>query len=137
MAREPRPVKRQVSFTAAEYATLRRHAKATRRPVARYVREVALGEVPHVPASRVDRALIGDLARVANNLNQLAREANSARAFPAEAKVEAILGALRAVIDRLAPVAPAHRGAGPFPAATDVAAAPDTGGAGGDEGAGT
>lgn len=61
----------RVRFTDAEFATIRERARAVRRPVARYIREAALGALPRVAAG-ADPALIRELLRVANALDCLA-----------------------------------------------------------------
>ncbi|GJG89845.1 hypothetical protein tb265_50260 [Gemmatimonadetes bacterium T265] len=125
MAKTPRPVKLRVHLTPEEHAELRRRAILSHRPVSRYVREAALAARVVIAAGAVDRALIGDLKRIANNVNQLAREANSARAFPAEAKVDAVLGPLAALIASLAADVAGRRSGAPevFPTAAEADAA--------------
>ena len=71
-------------------------------PLARYIRETTLGTIPKVRRSAADDALIRELARIGNNLKQLARDANAAEWFALEADVDATLRALRDAIGRLA-----------------------------------
>ena len=101
MPQVARPQKRLIRFTDEELALLRERARATSRPLARYVRETALGVVPQAPRDIVDAALLRQLGRVGNDLNQLAREARAVRALPAEARIEATLVALNTILDRL------------------------------------
>lgn len=101
MPQVARPHKRLIRFTDDELALLRERARAAGRPLARYVRETSLGVVPQVPREAADAELIRQLGRIGNNLTQLAREANGAREFPAEQKIEAALAALLSALDRL------------------------------------
>jgi hypothetical protein len=101
MPQVARPHQRVIRFTDVELAQLRERARITGRPLARYVRETALGVVPEVPRGAADAELIRHLARVGNDLNQLAREANAGHAFDSAEKLDAALAALNAVLDRL------------------------------------
>ena len=102
--RRPKPCR--IWLSDAELETLRGRARLVRRPLARYVREAALNALPAVPPGRLDAELIRQLARVGNNLNQLAREANAARAYPSAQRIEAALAEFHALGVRLSGVAP-------------------------------
>ena len=101
MPQVARPQKRLIRSTDEELVLLRERARATSRPLARYVRETALGVVPQAPRDSVDAALLRQLGRVGYDLTQLAREARAVRALPSEARIEATLVALNAILDRL------------------------------------
>lgn len=92
-----------VRWTATEIANVTERAKACGLPVARFVRECALGAMPKATRNIDQKALIRELARIGNNLNQLAHEANAREVFPAQEKLDAALAlhtaALRALID--------------------------------------
>ncbi len=96
-----RPHAPKVRFSDEELAALRERARACGRPVARYVRETALGSVPKARRLGAEQELIRHLARIGNNLNQLAREANAAARFPAEDRIDALLSELHAAIGRI------------------------------------
>lgn len=97
-----RPHAPKVRFSDEELAALRERARECGRPVARYVRETALGSVPKARRHAAEQELIRHLARIGNNLNQLAREANGAAQFPAEERIDALLAEIHAAIERLA-----------------------------------
>jgi hypothetical protein len=78
-------------------------------PIARFVREVSLGAVPKERRHRVLDELIRQLARIGNNLNQLAHQANARDRFPMEERIDAALSALRAVIHEVADDSPSTR----------------------------
>lgn len=61
----------RVRFTDAELATLRERARAARRPLARYIREAALGVAPR-GSGGTDPETIRGLLRVATALDRLA-----------------------------------------------------------------
>ena len=92
-----------VRWTPAEIETIRYRAAECGRTVARYVRESALGAVPKARRNADLQAVLRELARSGNNLNQLAREANTRELFPDEAKIEAALAehvaAIRHLVD--------------------------------------
>jgi len=73
---ERRTVTRKIRWTPSEHERVLYRADSLNLPFARYVREVALG---HRLKSLADAHLIHHLNRVGNNLNQLARAANTAR----------------------------------------------------------
>ena len=96
-----RPHAPKVRFSDEELAALRERARECGRPIARYVRETALGSVPKPRRHAAEQELVRHLARIGNNLNQLAREANAAARFPADERIEALLAELHAIIGRI------------------------------------
>lgn len=90
-----------VRVSPAEHAAITARARETGRPVSRYLREVGVGLRPRVPAGAANAAAVRELGRIGNNLNQLAREANAGRLADLEARVEAALAELHAVVGRL------------------------------------
>ena len=91
-----------VRWTATEIATVRERATACGLTTARYVRECALGAVPKAARHADTQALLRELARSGNNLNQLAHEAHARDLFPTEAKIESVLARHIALIQQLA-----------------------------------
>jgi hypothetical protein len=90
-----------VRWTPTEIATVRARAAECGRTVARFVRESALGAIPKARRNADLQAVLRELARSGNNLNQLAREANTRELFPDEAKIAAVLAQHVAAIERL------------------------------------
>ncbi|HVT18573.1 MAG TPA: plasmid mobilization relaxosome protein MobC [Thermoanaerobaculia bacterium] len=71
-------------LTLAERDTLRRRAALARLPVAAYAREQALRRSPSLRAVPVvNIRSVGQLGRLANNLNQLTKLAHQGRTSPA------------------------------------------------------
>jgi hypothetical protein len=97
-----RTVRVGVRYRAAEVQLVRERARACGVPLARYLRDVSLGAVPRERRHRAADEVIRHLARIGNNLNQLAREAHTCRRLPAEATLNAALGELRRLIRHLA-----------------------------------
>ena len=90
-----------VRWTATAIATVRDRAAACSLTVARYVRECALGAVPKGARHRDTQAVLRELSRSGNNLNQLAHEAHARDLFPTEERIEAALAFHLAAIKRL------------------------------------
>ena len=78
-----RTVVKLIRYTPDECADVSAHALACGLPVARYVRETSLGAIPRVRRSYQHAELIRQLASIGNNLNQLARVANTTGQMPA------------------------------------------------------
>ncbi|MEJ7813047.1 MAG: plasmid mobilization relaxosome protein MobC [Gemmatimonadaceae bacterium] len=91
-----------MSLTADELARVVARAAECGRTPARFIREVSLGAVPKTRRSRDADQMIRQRARIGNNLNQLAREANASGRFDVEERLDATLAALDAAIDRVA-----------------------------------
>lgn len=99
----------RVRFTATEFAFVRERAQAAGRPLARYVREAALG-APLRTAGAADPALIREMLHLGNALQRLADDAEvrgggyaagrSAACMDREA-LHATLAAVNAVVARL------------------------------------
>ncbi len=90
-----------VRFTDLELTTIRDRAALCSTPIGRYIRETALGYSLVVPRRAGDAEVIRQLARIGNNLNQLARVAHmSGRMDDVEtlqATVETLTAALRKI----------------------------------------
>lgn len=76
-----------VRLTDEEHAKLVELAASHERTVAAYVRQVALNEAPK---TRETLAIIAQLSRIGNNLNQIARVANSGGDVRADILAEAL-----------------------------------------------
>jgi hypothetical protein len=126
------PVRRRcfrllLRLTAAELATVRGRAARARLPTAAYARTAALRAAsPPGPVAALNIFSVGQLGRLANNLNQLTKLAHQGRTSPGLLPcLEAILVEVRKLRRELIGLDPVGEGAG----ATDV----DPGG-GGDAG---
>ena len=100
----PRPETRfvrKIRFTEEEWATIVGRAADCGTPPARYVRETALGAVPRVRRPQANAELIRQLARIGNNLNQLAYVANDLGRVGEEARFRAVLDEVVATIKRV------------------------------------
>lgn len=88
-----------VRVSAAEYAALRVKAEQMGMSPAQWLREAALSRrLPSPPVPPVNREQYAELARLAANLNQLARASNSGRAVTV---TDALLNGLAAEVRRL------------------------------------
>lgn len=91
-----------VRWTPTEIERVTQRAKECELPVARFVRECTLGAVPKAARNVDQKALLRELSRSGNNLNQLAHEANARDLFPAQEKIEAALTVHLTVLRQLA-----------------------------------
>ena len=89
-----------VRLRPAELAALRERARECGLPPSRYVREVALGAVPRPRALAANQQALYHLARIGNNLNQLAKLNNSNLPVPRSEVLE-VLAVVRAAAARL------------------------------------
>jgi len=93
-----------IYFTADEWAAVEAAAVAAGLPAGRYIREAALA--PKVAPERRRRRggltddAVHQLARIGNNINQLAHEANAAR-FPSAERLADVLAEVLAAVERL------------------------------------
>jgi hypothetical protein len=99
--RERRTAKKLVSFTPEELDAVAARALACGRTPARFIREASLGAVPKARRHETADALVRELARVGNSLNQLARAANVSDRGVDAARLAEALAALDAAIDRI------------------------------------
>jgi len=90
-----------IRYRAGEALAVRERARVCGLPLARYVREVSLGTIPRERRHRAVDELIRQLARIGNNLNQLAYEAHARDLFPGAARVDAALEELRTAIQQV------------------------------------
>lgn len=99
---DPRTKPTMVRWTPTEIATVTERAQACGLTVARFVREAALGAVPKAARNVDHKALLRELARSGNNLNQLAHETHARDLFPAQEKLDAALEFHLSVLRQLA-----------------------------------
>ena len=84
-----------------ENATVRERAHACGMTLARYMRETALGAVPKARPRLAEMEAIRELARIGNNLNQLAHVANLNEEIEGEEELRAVLEEVLAAVRRL------------------------------------
>lgn len=101
LRRERRTAKKLVSFTPEELRAVAARAAECGRTPGRFIREVSIGVVPKARRNGAEQEIVRHLARIGNNLNQLAREANASARFPDEARIDAALAEIHAIIGRL------------------------------------
>ncbi len=87
-----------IRYHATELESVQERARVCGCPLARYVREASLGAVLRERRHRATDEVIRHLARIGNNLNQLAREANARDRYPMEARIDATIDELRGAI---------------------------------------
>jgi hypothetical protein len=104
-ASRPGPARRlyfqSLRLTAGERAVVRARAHAAGLTVSEFLRRAALGKRVRARPGQVRRDAVYQLSKVGNNLNQLARAANTAGQVRAEELLEEALGELRAVLAEL------------------------------------
>ncbi len=88
-------------LTDEEWATVQARVRETGRTTGRYLRELALGTIPHARPTQANADLVRALAKIGNNLNQLAHVANATDRLADEARLVAVLDELLAVIRRV------------------------------------
>ena len=90
-----------VRLTGEERRLLERRAGECGRTVSAYLRETALGAVPRRSAGAAGRETRWHLARIGNNLNQLAYRANASGRVDAVETLRAVLAKLHPLLDEL------------------------------------
>jgi len=98
---DKRSILKLIRFAPAEIDAVTQHARACGLPVARYIRETALGAVPRIQRSQVHAELIRQLAAIGNNLNQLAHVANTTARLPDERALRTTLDEILRAIRQL------------------------------------
>ncbi len=88
-------------LTDAEWAAVQARVRETGRTTGRYLRELALGTIPHARPTQANADLVRALAKIGNNLNQLAHVANATDRLADEARLVAVLDELLGVIRRV------------------------------------
>lgn len=97
--RQPRfTLVKPVRFAPAEWEKIQARAAEVHLPPSTYVRETALG---YWLSGRIDSAAVAALGRIGNNLNQLARLANTTGRLDHSQHLEAVLNELLDAIRRL------------------------------------
>lgn len=85
----------------AEWAAFQERVLATGRTTGRYLRELVMGTVPRARPTQAHADLVRELAKLGNNVNQLAHVANATDRLPEAARLEAMLDELLALIRRV------------------------------------
>jgi hypothetical protein len=99
---EVRGIVRAVRFNRSEWEQVTTAAKSAGVAPAVYMRSTLLGKRPKARAKGVEREAVAQLARVGNNLNQIARKANAGGLEAEErAELSAALVEVRAIIEQL------------------------------------
>lgn len=97
--RQPRfTLVKPVRFAPEEWGKIQVRASQVHLPPSTYVRETALG---YRLSGRIDSAAVAALGRIGNNLNQLARLANTTGRLDHSQHLEAVLNELLDAIRRL------------------------------------
>ncbi len=91
-----------VRVSPEERHLIRERASACERGASTYLRDLALGHEPKVPRGRIEQKAVYHLARIGNNLNQLARHANASRRVELSRRLDEVLAELLDAIRRLA-----------------------------------
>lgn len=89
-----------VRFTPEEWQQIKARAVECGITPSRYLRELGLGSRPRARPGAINRQAVYHLARIGNNLNQIARLGNSFVPVPAS-QVREVLEELRATQERL------------------------------------
>ena len=97
---EKRNCPRLVRYTDSELSRVTERARASGRPVARYIREMSLGGVPRAHRTPANDDLVRQLALVGNQLRRLAQAA-SAKQLPDAAAFSAGLDEVLDTIRRI------------------------------------
>jgi hypothetical protein len=71
-----------IRFTEAEWSLIHDRAQRCGQSFSAYLRQVGLGAIPRQKPGAVEEKVLYHLARVGNNLNQIARKANSGIPVP-------------------------------------------------------
>jgi len=100
-SRPTRSCFRSLRLTPGELALVRARAHSAGLPVSTFLRRAALGQAVRARRGQVERDAIYQLSKIGNNLNQLARAANTARQVVALELLEEALQELRAALAEL------------------------------------
>ena len=99
--RPARTTRIPVRLRPDENATVRERAQACGMTLARYMRETALGAVPKARHRLLEMEAVRELARIGNNLNQLAYIANLNEEIEREEELRAVLEEVLAAVRRM------------------------------------
>ena len=95
---------RTLSFrvTDDEMALLRARARECGCTLSAFARGSSLGAVPRARPNALERDAVHQLARIGNNLNQLARHANGTRRIELSRRLDEVLATVEQAVERLA-----------------------------------
>jgi len=111
--RPPKPTERRtaglrIQLTPTERATIEGNAAQSERNLSDYARDFLLSKTKAQPAPRLSpvalvvlRALVGQLVRLGNNVNQLARRANEQGNMPAQKTLDEMALILRLCVEKV------------------------------------
>jgi hypothetical protein len=99
--RRPRRTMRYLRMDPEEWERVRERAQACGLTTSRYIRETALGAVPKARPRQLEMEAVRQLARLGNNLNQLARVANQNEEIEREEELRGVLAEVLAAVRRL------------------------------------
>ena len=98
-----RTIRTTVRLSPEEHQALKERATDCGRQISTYMRETALGATPRARPHRIEREAIHQLARVGNNLNQLARAANTTGRVELSQRLDEVLQEVLGAIADLKP----------------------------------
>lgn len=90
-----------VRLSDEEWGTLSQRANACGMPPSTYMRTAALGSIPRSRPRAVEREAVYHLGRIGNNLNQLARAANTSGELVSEERLRDALHEVLEAVRRL------------------------------------
>jgi hypothetical protein len=89
-----------IRFTEAEWLEIKERATSCGKPFGNYLRQLGLGFTPQQRPAALDSAAIYQLSRLGNNLNQIARKANSGIPVP-ESEIRALVLRIDDTVEKL------------------------------------
>jgi len=89
-----------IRFTEAEWQEIHGRALRCGKSFGGYLRQVGLGFTPQERPTALDSKVIYHLTRTGNNLNQIARKANSGIPVP-ESEIRSLLDRIESVVETL------------------------------------
>jgi hypothetical protein len=98
---DKRTVVKLIRFTPAESQAVTEHAHACGLPVARYVRDTALGAIPRIRRSHKNAEVIRQLGSLGNTIQHLAAVANATGLLSQEM---ALRDALHAILQAISTI---------------------------------
>lgn len=96
-----RPLVRSARFTADEWDRITSAARSAGKTPSAFIRSAALGAKITARRGVANDAAVRELARIGNNINQIARVLNQGRAEDVEAILVEVLDELNAAVRRL------------------------------------
>jgi hypothetical protein len=91
-----------VRMSPDELSAMRKRADDCGKCLSTYIRIVALGSIPRARPRRIEEKAVYQLGKIGNNLNQLAKVANSTGRIADADRLQEVLEALLATVRQLA-----------------------------------